>query len=103
MGSQLFYVLSFSFGIHLQRSLNYFSPGNAIGNVLHIFADVLPYHIWGNDENDTTPVINRIFSRADLWRELGREKYDEFIEKNKQNLKSIITQIKKSFNYLNKT
>ena len=74
---------------------NYFSPGNAIGNVLHIFADVLPYHIWGNDENDTTPVINRIFSRADLWRELGREKYDEFIEKNKQNLKSIITQIKK--------
>ena len=25
------------------------------------------------------------------------------IEKNKQNLKSIITQIKKSFNYLNKT
>ena len=87
----------------MQRSLNYFSPGNAIGNVLHIFADVLPYHIWGNDENDTTPVINRIFSRADLWRELGREKYDEFIEKNKQNLKSIITQIKKSFNYLNKT
>lgn len=74
---------------------NYFSPGNAIGNVLHIFADVLPYHILGNDEKDTTPVINRIFSRADLWRELGREKYDEFIEKNKQNLKSIIAQIKK--------
>ena len=74
---------------------NYFSPGNAIDNVLHIFADVLPYHILGNDEKDTTPVINRIFSRADLWRELGREKYDEFIKKNKQNLKSIITQIKK--------
>jgi putative effector of murein hydrolase LrgA (UPF0299 family) len=35
MGSQLFYVWAFSFGIHLQRSLNYFSPGNAIGNVLH--------------------------------------------------------------------
>ena len=26
---------------------NYYSPGNAIDNILHIGADVLLYHIWG--------------------------------------------------------
>ena len=62
---------------------------------MHILADVLLYHIWGNDENDTTPLINRIFSRADLWLDLGREKYVEFVEKNKVDHKNIITLIKK--------
>ena len=74
---------------------NYYSPGNTIDNVLHIWADVLLYYIWGNDENDTTPLINRIFSRADLWMDLGREKYVEFVEKNKVDHKNIITLIKK--------
>ena len=76
-------------------TFNYFSPGNAGDNFLHWAVDVLPYQILGNDKNDTTPIVNRIFSRSDLWMELTREKYDEFAEKNKNNLKSIIRQIKK--------
>jgi len=38
---------------------NFIAP-RGFGNIGHFFADVLPYWIWGNTPDDTTPFWNRV-------------------------------------------
>lgn len=46
---------------------NYFPPSEKINdifdvvdNILHMIVDVMPYYEWGNEENDTTPFLDRV-------------------------------------------
>ena len=48
-------------------TFNYFPPSEKINdifdvvdNILHMIVDVMPYYEWGNEENDTTPFLDRV-------------------------------------------
>ena len=80
-------------------TFNYYPPENWLG---HVSYDVIWYSLWGNSREDTTPIVNRIFSRSELWLELILNKCFELIPETKmtfdnwkQNLDNVIDQLKR--------
>ena len=55
-------------------TFNYASSDNKLE---HFWYDMILYYLFGNSEDDTTPVVNRIFSHPALWYELILEKINE--------------------------
>ena len=54
-------------------TFNYAPPADKMG---HFLADMVPYYLFGNSKDDSTPIINRIISRPELWSDLLYEKYN---------------------------
>lgn len=73
-------------------TFNYAPPADKMG---HFLADMVPYYLFGNSKDDSTPIINRIISRPELWSDLLYEKYNEISQATKKSFDSIIMQIKK--------
>lgn len=67
---------------------NYFNPDGIIGNVAHIFADVIPYYFYGNtpsDEPRWSELYNVIVMRKNTIKKLDKEEIRKIISKGNPN------------------